>query len=138
VALTVAASAAAQLAGVGHPPPCGAECPGAFPVAQERTVQFLPSNPDGTCAQAAAGCCQNDRWPVSGEKTEAPVDVADRATPTLNIVVPCYDEEEALPETARRLSDVIDALIEHGLIRATSGIYFVDDGSKDRTWPIVA
>jgi glycosyltransferase involved in cell wall biosynthesis len=60
-----------------------------------------------------------------------------RSSPTLNIVVPCYNEEEVLPETARRLSAVIDGLIAQNLAREGSGIYFIDDGSKDRTWSIV-
>ena len=35
-------------------------------------------------------------------------------TPTLYIVVPCYNEEEVLPETARRLSELMDSLISFG------------------------
>jgi len=61
-----------------------------------------------------------------------------RDSPILNIVVPCYNEEEVLPDTSRRLSAVIDALIDKSLIGEGSGIYFIDDGSKDRTWPIIA
>jgi glycosyltransferase involved in cell wall biosynthesis len=61
-----------------------------------------------------------------------------KAIPSLNIVVPCYNEEEVLPETSRRLAEVIDALIGQRLISEASGICFVDDGSKDRTWPVIA
>jgi glycosyltransferase involved in cell wall biosynthesis len=57
--------------------------------------------------------------------------------PTLNIVVPCYDEEDALPETARRLSTLVDWMDQNSLISTNSGIYFVDDGSRDRTWALI-
>src|SRR5271168_2748616 len=55
----------------------------------------------------------------------------------LNIVVPCYNEEEVIPETARRLSALIDRMKADGLVSEGSGVYFVDDGSRDRTWAIV-
>ena len=55
----------------------------------------------------------------------------------LNIVVPCYNEEEVLPETARRLSYLLDRMTSEGLVSATSGIFFIDDGSIDRTWAII-
>lgn len=54
----------------------------------------------------------------------------------LGVVVPCYNEEEVLPETARRLCDLLDDLVRRGLVQADSGIYFVDDGSRDRTWAL--
>ena len=54
----------------------------------------------------------------------------------LNIVVPCYNEEEVLPETSRRLSYLLDRMTSEGLVSATSGIFFIDDGSIDRTWAI--
>lgn len=53
---------------------------------------------------------------------------------TLYIVIPCYNEEEALPETARRLRGKLDALQAGGKIGPESRILLVDDGSKDRTW----
>jgi glycosyltransferase involved in cell wall biosynthesis len=52
-------------------------------------------------------------------------------------VVPCFDEEQVLPETTRRLHDVIAALTAKGKIAAESFVYFVDDGSRDRTWAVV-
>lgn len=55
----------------------------------------------------------------------------------LNIVIPCYNEEEVLPETARRLSDLLDRMVAAGDVDPDSGIYFVDDGSRDRTWALV-
>jgi glycosyltransferase involved in cell wall biosynthesis len=54
--------------------------------------------------------------------------------PRLSIVVPCYNEEAVLPETAVRLSAVLDGLIADLLIAPDSYVLFVDDGSKDATW----
>ena len=55
----------------------------------------------------------------------------------LGIVVPCYNEEEVLPETARRLLALHSGLVSAGRIDADSKIFFVDDGSNDRTWEII-
>lgn len=55
----------------------------------------------------------------------------------IGIVVPCYNEEEVLPETARRLLGVLDQLAAEGLADRASRIYFIDDGSKDRTWSLI-
>ena len=57
--------------------------------------------------------------------------------PTLTIVVPCYNEEDVLPETARRLDILLTKLIDDNCIAAHSHVCFVDDGSKDRTWSII-
>lgn len=59
------------------------------------------------------------------------------AAPVVNIVVPCYNEEEVLPETSKRLRALIERLVAAGLIDPASGIYFVDDGSKDATWALI-
>nr|WP_216855295.1 glycosyltransferase family 2 protein [Paenibacillus alba] len=59
------------------------------------------------------------------------------ATPILTIVVPCYNEEEVLPETVFRLSGVLDALIADKLIASSSTMLLVDDGSKDATWALI-
>lgn len=58
-------------------------------------------------------------------------------TPILTIVVPCYNEEEVLPETVFRLSGVLDAMIADQLVASTSTVLFVDDGSKDATWSLI-
>lgn len=55
----------------------------------------------------------------------------------LCLVVPCYNEEEVLPETSRRLLAKLDALRESGRISPDSRILLVDDGSKDRTWELI-
>lgn len=55
----------------------------------------------------------------------------------LYMVIPCYNEEEVLPETSKRLRGKINSLIEKGKIDKESRIVFVNDGSKDRTWEII-
>lgn len=55
----------------------------------------------------------------------------------LYIVVPCYNEEEVLPETSRRLRDKMHALIEGGSISPSSRVMLVNDGSRDRTWELI-
>lgn len=55
----------------------------------------------------------------------------------LYMVVPCYNEEEVLYETAKRLSEKYKSLISRKLISPKSRVVFVDDGSKDRTWEII-
>ncbi|MEG0824668.1 MAG: glycosyltransferase family 2 protein [Oscillospiraceae bacterium] len=56
---------------------------------------------------------------------------------TLYIVVPCYNEEEVLPETAKRLGDKLSTLMDAGKISKKSRVLFVNDGSKDKTWSII-
>lgn len=58
----------------------------------------------------------------------------DRKIPRLSIVVPCFNEEELLLETAQKLSQEIDSLAVKNLISSNSFITFVDDGSTDSTW----
>ena len=55
----------------------------------------------------------------------------------LYVVIPCYNEEEVLPETSKRLKNKLEELMEKGKIDRNSKIVFVNDGSKDRTWEIV-
>ena len=66
----------------------------------------------------------------------APTAVASCA-PRLCIVVPCYNEEEVLPETCRRLGTKLKSLIERGAVAPTSRVFFVNDGSRDRTWELI-
>lgn len=60
-----------------------------------------------------------------------------RAPPTISLVVPCYNEQEALPETARQLDALLDRLVSEGRIAVDSSIYCVDDGSRDDTWRVI-
>ena len=58
--------------------------------------------------------------------------------PVLYVVVPCYNEEEVLPETTKRLAVKLSDLVDEGKIAENSRVLFVDDGSKDRTWELIA
>ena len=55
----------------------------------------------------------------------------------LYVVIPCYNEEEVLPETARRLKDKMEDLIKKRMISEASKVIFVNDGSKDCTWELI-
>ena len=55
----------------------------------------------------------------------------------LYLVIPCYNEEEVLPETAVRLKEKLHGLMGQGRIDPRSRIIFVNDGSRDRTWEII-
>jgi len=55
----------------------------------------------------------------------------------LSIVVPCYNEEDVLPETYSAITSKIIQLQKSNKISDSSKIYFVDDGSTDKTWDII-
>lgn len=57
---------------------------------------------------------------------------------TVWLVIPCYNEQEVLPETSRQLKIIMHDLIEKGKISSKSRIAFVNDGSKDMTWNIIS
>lgn len=56
---------------------------------------------------------------------------------TLYFVVPCYNEQEVLPETSKRLLAKLMDMISRGMVAENSRILFVNDGSKDATWSII-
>ena len=58
--------------------------------------------------------------------------------PKLFIVIPCYNEQEALPLTAKRLVELTDDMIEKALISPESRVVLVDDGSRDATWQVIS
>ena len=58
-------------------------------------------------------------------------------TPSLAIVVPCYNEEEVFPKTLASLQTLLGKLEHENKISSASKIYFVDDGSKDSTWSLL-
>lgn len=55
----------------------------------------------------------------------------------LYIVLPCYNEEEVLPETSKQLKTKMENLVELKKISKESKIMFVNDGSRDKTWEII-
>ncbi|MET3696184.1 glycosyltransferase involved in cell wall bisynthesis [Bacillus oleivorans] len=57
--------------------------------------------------------------------------------PVLTIVVPCYNEEEVLPETISQLQELIGIMVRDSIVDEDSKILFVDDGSRDNTWSII-
>ncbi len=61
----------------------------------------------------------------------------DNQPKTLYIIVPCFNEEEALAETHRVLCSLLDRLRLGGKISGSSRVLYVDDGSKDSTWDII-
>lgn len=60
-----------------------------------------------------------------------------RDPPLLTVVVPCFNEQDVLPETARRLDAMIGKLLSEGRIATGSTVLFVDDGSSDGTWGLI-
>lgn len=56
---------------------------------------------------------------------------------TIYFIIPCYNEEDVLKETAERLSTKVEGLVKQKKINTNSRIIFVDDGSKDKTWEII-
>lgn len=56
---------------------------------------------------------------------------------TIWLVIPCYNEQEVLRETASQLKEIMTALMQKGKINKDSRIAFVNDGSKDGTWSII-
>lgn len=58
--------------------------------------------------------------------------------PILAVVVPCYKEEPVLAETTRRLTAILQEMMDTKEISDLSRIVYVNDGSSDQTWPIIA
>lgn len=56
----------------------------------------------------------------------------------LYIVVPCYNEEDVLPETSKRLGEKLHSLMVAGKVSEKSKALFVNDGSKDKTWELIS
>jgi polyisoprenyl-phosphate glycosyltransferase len=55
----------------------------------------------------------------------------------LSLVIPCYNEEDALPQAVPQLETLMRDLISRGKIAANSNVWLVDDGSKDATWSLL-
>lgn len=56
---------------------------------------------------------------------------------SLSIVIPCYNEQDVLPETLKRLGGVLERLVTEKTASAESEILLIDDGSLDSTWQII-
>lgn len=57
--------------------------------------------------------------------------------PVIAIVVPCYNEEQALPYSVPELLKILDEMNAEGLASPESYILLCNDGSRDRTWPLI-
>lgn len=55
----------------------------------------------------------------------------------LYIVIPCYNEEEVILETTKRLKEKLSKLIKNKTISNKSRVMYVNDGSKDNTWNLI-
>lgn len=63
--------------------------------------------------------------------------MAQKKTPLLAIVVPCYDEAAGLEYTMERLSALLQEYKAAGIVSDRSAVWYVDDGSRDATWSII-
>ena len=61
----------------------------------------------------------------------------DMENSVLAIVVPCYNEEEVLPQTNQQLRALLDGMMREKLVGEGSYILYVNDGSRDRTWQLI-
>jgi glycosyltransferase involved in cell wall biosynthesis len=78
--------------------------------------------------------------PFSAAAVDVPtraLDAQAREPVRLSVVIPCFNEEQVLPETARRMCALIGDLRLRGEVGGDSIICFVDDGSTDRTWVLI-
>ena len=57
--------------------------------------------------------------------------------PILYVVIPCYNEEEVLEETTKRMKEKLNNLIKTKTNSEKSKVMYVNDGSKDKTWEII-
>ena len=62
----------------------------------------------------------------------------EKDSPILYIVVPCFNEQDALPQSHDRLMKLLEEMINNGSIAQESRLLYVDDGSRDDTWDIIA
>lgn len=57
--------------------------------------------------------------------------------PVIAIILPCFNEELALPKTISVLLKILDKMVADKLVAATSYILCCDDGSIDETWTLI-
>ena len=59
------------------------------------------------------------------------------STTKLAIVLPCYNEEDIIFDSAKQLTILVERMVSDKLIHEDSFLVFVNDGSNDRTWDII-
>lgn len=57
--------------------------------------------------------------------------------PTLAIVIPCYNEQEALPLSLPVLLTLLDDMTARGMVKPDSYLLCINDGSRDTTWQVL-
>lgn len=72
--------------------------------------------------------------PASDLDCSVPMPLAQKVPPLLALVIPCYNEEDALKETSKVVLDKLVSLKRNKAIDDNSFVIFVDDGSTDKTW----
>jgi polyisoprenyl-phosphate glycosyltransferase len=83
------------------------------------------------------GAAQDDRDdPQDPSLASAGFEQTRRAVPRLTLVIPCYNEEQILSHSAARIRAMLDDLVRDGRVTQPA-IYFVDDGSADKTWQLI-
>ncbi len=60
-----------------------------------------------------------------------------REQPILYMIIPCYNEQEVLPDSAAKLKEKLESLLAKQQISRRSRICFVNDGSRDKTWELI-
>ena len=55
----------------------------------------------------------------------------------LATISPCYNEEEVLRQSVKRLTVLFERMISEGQITEDSMMVFVNDGSRDNTWQVI-
>lgn len=60
-----------------------------------------------------------------------------KKVPVVSLVLPCYNEQEVLPETTTRLLALLARLKDSGEVARDSAVFYVDDGSRDKTWSMI-
>ena len=88
-----------------------------------------PHGPHGPVGGSRAHDPRDSHGPVGGSQL--------RGAPRLCLVVPCYDEEAVLPETAPAFQAKVASLVAAGAAGEGSVVLYVDDGSSDATWDVI-
>lgn len=75
---------------------------------------------------------------ANADRCLQPNTAMNRLLPTIAVVIPCYNEQEALPITVSRLLDLLDRMSRNNLISTESYILCSNDGSSDATWKVIS
>jgi len=75
---------------------------------------------------------------ANADRRLQPNTAMNRLLPTIAVVIPCYNEQEALPITVSRLLDLLDRMSRNNLISTESYILCSNDGSSDATWKVIS